>query len=225
VIQATVKELTDSVLDLLRRPPTQCGTTSLMITGGRGAGQLYKMWREADVFGCISKPLDLFLTDERCVPHHDQESNFHLVMDRLFSQELPQNVNLHRMYDEAKIVQTETNCYEKMLPGSIDILLLSMGEDGHIASLFPNSPALAENKRKVLPVTGPKAPFQRLTITPPVIQSAKQVYVLAIGDEKRRKYGEALLDRGNINSMPARLVLDRTWIFDLDEEMDLCPKF
>ena len=49
--------------------------------------------------------------------------------------------------------------------------------------------------------------------------------MLAIGEEKRRKYEEALQDPDDINSMPARLVLDRTWIFDLDEGINLCPKF
>ena len=110
------------------------------------------------------------------------------------------------------------------LPETIDFMLLSIGDDGHIASLFPNSPALFENERKVVPVIGPKAPYQRITITPSVIQSAKHVYVLALGDEKRRKYEEAILDREDISSIPARLVLDRTWIFDLDEEIDLCLK-
>jgi 6-phosphogluconolactonase/glucosamine-6-phosphate isomerase/deaminase len=224
VIQANIKEVTNSLLDLFRKPSTQSETMSLMITGGRGAAKLYDIWRQAGVFRCISKSLDLFLTDERCVPNNRQESNFHLVMDTLFAGELPQDVFLHRMYDEATDAQNKTHSYENLLPDSIDILLLSMGEDGHIASLFPNSPLLSENKRKVLPVIGLKAPIQRLTITPPVIQSAKQVYVLAIGDEKRRKYEEALLDPENISTMPVRLVLDRTWIFDLDEEIDLCPR-
>ena len=55
------------------------------------------------------------------------------------------------------------------------------------------------------------------------MKSAKKVYVLAIGKEKRRKYEEALLNPQDISTIPARLVLDRTWIFDLDQEIDLCP--
>jgi len=195
-----------------------------MITGGRDAAQLYKRWMKANVLSSIPKFLDLFLTDERCVPRSHSDSNYHLIMEQLFAGKLPQDVAFHRIYGEAADLQVEACRYEQLLPASVDLLILSMGDDGHIASLFPGSSALYETERKFVPVMGPKAPFCRLTITPPVIRSAKRVYVLALGDKKRRKYEEALLDPEDISSIPARLVLDKTWIFDLDKEIDLCPK-
>ena len=223
--QAGVQELKNSVIELLKCFSTQRGTMSLMITGGRGAAQIYKKWQENDIFSNALKPLDLFLTDERLVPQSHSDSNYRLVKRVLFPDELPQAVVFHCMCQGDKSPQADIEHYERLLPDSLDMLLLSMGEDGHIASLFPNSPGLFEAERKVVPTVGTKAPFQRLTITPPVIQSAKKVYVLAIGDEKRRKYEEALLDPEDISSIPARLVLDRTWIFELDEETDLCLKY
>jgi 6-phosphogluconolactonase len=103
--------------------------------------------------------------------------------------------------------------YGRLLPMNIDLLLLSVGEDGHIASLFPHSPALHELQRSVVPVVGPKAPFSRLTITPRVIESARNIIVLAEGVEKRKVYEMALEAPEDIDSIPARLALNGIWVF------------
>jgi len=197
---------------------------NLVLTGGRAAKLLYENIAKNSELFCDYENVCVYTTDERCVqPWHD-ENNFSMIKVSLFPRGLPKDITFHRMRAETEDLNAACDHYSALLPDSLDVLLLSMGEDGHIASLFPHSPALLETEGKVVPVTGPKAPYQRLTITPPVIQSAKQVYVLAIGDEKRCKYEEVLLDPEDISSIPARLVLDRTWIFDLDKEIDLCRK-
>ena len=89
-----------------------------------------------------------------------------------------------------------------------------MGEDGHIASLFPFSPVLNELSRLVVPVNNPKLSYQRLSITPAVIKGAQNVFVMALGDIKFKIYQEALKDPLNINPIPARLVINRNWIFN-----------
>ena len=198
------------------------GVCNLMLTGGRSAHVLYKEWAKS--FHGLPKSIRIYFSDERAVPADHPESNFHLATSTLFPFGMPEFLIVNRLAADAKNIDIATKNYDSILPDRIDILLLSMGEDGHIASMFPGSPALLETERKVMPIIGPKAPFQRLTITPLVIQAAKRVYVLAIGEEKRRKYEEALLEPEDISSIPARLVLDRTWIFDLDEEIDECPK-
>jgi 6-phosphogluconolactonase len=103
--------------------------------------------------------------------------------------------------------------YATDLPDRMDLLFLSMGEDGHIASLFPHSAALKETNKRVLAILGPKPPYQRLTITPPVIRNARHVLVMALGQQKRALYEEALRNPNAIDTLPARMVLDRTWIF------------
>jgi len=196
----------------------------VFLTGGNTARFFYSKIADSFVPSAALSHTNFYIGDERCVLPSHPDSNYSMIMRVLFGGRLPKNAFFHRMEAEAPDLDGASDRYSQIIPNSIDMMLLSMGEDGHIASLFPGSPALNETERKVMPVVGPKAPFQRLTITPPVIQSAKQVYVLAIGDEKRRKYEEALFDPEDISSIPARLVLDRTWIFDLEEEIDLCPK-
>ncbi|XDZ70403.1 6-phosphogluconolactonase [Alphaproteobacteria bacterium LSUCC0744] len=196
---------------------------SVMLTGGNSVISFYSQWSQY-LENCLSHII-FYFGDERCVSPSSVDSNFFTVNKYLFNHNRNSELSqVYRIRAESDNMEAEAARYSLLLPNSIDILLLSMGHDGHIASLFPNSPALLETERKVVPVTGPKAPFKRITITPPVIQAAKQVYVLAIGEEKKCKYEEALLDPDDINSIPARLVLNRTWIFDLNQEIDVCPK-
>jgi len=101
-----------------------------------------------------------------------------------------------------------------MLPFNIDILLSSVGEDGHVASLFPFDDALYETERLVVPVIAPKSPSCRLTITPKVIKSAKSIFVLAVGEKKGEILGEALNNPHNIFELPVRLTIGSTWILD-----------
>jgi len=104
-----------------------------------------------------------------------------------------------------------TGCFDRLLPNSIDILLLSIGEDGHIASLFPNSPQLQEQKRLCLPVIGPKPPYKRLTVTPPVIKSAKTTYLLAQGNAKKQIIEQAKKNSIEINKLPVKLIEKPIW--------------
>jgi len=186
------------------------GKCNIMLTGGRSASQLYKEWspRLNDL-----NNLEFYFGDERCVTPNHAESNHRMVMADLFPNGIPAGMNLHRMEAEAADLNSASDAYSKLLPDELDVLLLSIGEDGHIASLFPQSSALHEHSKKVLPITGPKAPYQRLTITPQVIESARHVFVMAIGDQKKVVYEKALQDPNDIDSLPARLVLNRIWIF------------
>lgn len=185
---------------------------NVMLTGGRSARRLYTALRyslKCELIGNIN----FFLSDERCVPPSDSESNYGLVMQTVFPDGQPDHVRIHRIEADSTNVEAAADRYAALLPEAIDVLLLSVGVDGHIASLFPLSAALSETRRSVVPVTGPNPPFQRLTITPSVIESARQVFVLALGEQKRAVYEETLRDPMDIDTIPARLVLNRTWIF------------
>jgi 6-phosphogluconolactonase len=89
-----------------------------------------------------------------------------------------------------------------------------MGEDGHTASLFPGSPALDVRDVRVVSVTGPKPPLRRMTITPEVIEGARDVLVLVAGAGKAAMLARALEGPLDVRSVPVQLVRDRTWIVD-----------
>jgi len=122
--------------------------------------------------------------DERCVPPDHEDSNYRLAHQSLFAPAGVPEGNVFRMRGEidpetaareyeAKLAAVSARLGEKRY--AHDLLLLGLGEDGHIASLFPGIPALDESERLVVPVIGPKPPPQRLTMTYPLINAARHI--------------------------------------------------
>jgi len=188
------------------------GACYLMLTGGKTAEQLYDHWARASAL-----PLErmrLLFGDERCVPPDHADSNYALVMRTLLAKAVPPGCSVARMEAENSDREAAARAYEKLLPEAIDVLLLGVGTDGHVASLFPHSPAFRAGQRTVVPVTGPKPPRERLTITPKVIAGAREVFVLARGAEKGGILVEALKSPADSVSLPVRLALGGTWLLD-----------
>ena len=121
---------------------------------------------------------------------------------------------MFRMEADATDQEAAALRYADLLPDSIDVLLLGVGEDEHIASLFHNNAALQECKRRVVHITDPKPPFKRLTITPQVITKARSVFMLATGSAKAAMLCAALNNPNDIAALPARLTLGGTWLMD-----------
>jgi 6-phosphogluconolactonase len=84
-----------------------------------------------------------------------------------------------------------------------DVLLLGLGADGHMASLFPDSPALKERSRWVVAATAPAEPQVRLTLTPPAIAAAKRLCVLVAGPDKAEALRHVLDETADPNAYPA----------------------
>lgn len=183
---------------------------SVMLTGGRSAAQLYASWALLPEFSCLTG-VDFYFGDERCVPPADADSNFGLAMRTLFAAGVPDGCAVHSMEAECADMAAAADRYGARLPPVIDILLLGIGEDGHVASLFPHSEALWETRRRVVAVVGPKPPVRRLTVTPPVIRHSKAVFVLAPG-AKAALRAAARQEPDDVDAMPARLVLGATWL-------------
>lgn len=189
------------------------GVCNIMLTGGRSARKFYCLLNKYLYSLRELNHLNFFFTDERCVHPNNKESNYRLVIDSLFPNLLVEAMQIHRIEAESLDLLAACNRYNSILPKSIDLLILSVGKDGHIASLFPHRNLMYEKFRKVIHVKGLNQHLDRITVTPVVIQSANHVFVLAIGQEKHVVYDSALLEPDNIDAIPARLVLDRTWIF------------
>ncbi len=201
-----IKNVVDSVI-------TKNGFCNIMMTGGNTANQLYQHWAESS-----KMPLDkmhLYFGDERCVPPDHDDSNYAMVKNALFDDVSQSKAFIVRMEGETKDRDEAARSYEEKLPEKMDVILFGMGDDGHIASLFPNSPAL-NSHRTVEAVTGTKVPFARLTITPKVIANAGFVFLLATGKNKGKVLTKALESIDDFFSMPVRLTINGTWLLDLD---------
>lgn len=189
------------------------GQCSVMLTGGRSAERLYTSWAELPAFQQMTG-VQFYFGDERCVPPSDVESNYGMVMRTLFNQGVPAGCSVFRMEADDPDCEAAVLRYERTLPDKVDVLLLGVGDDGHIASLFPGSVALQEAGRRVMFVVGTKPPYERLTVTTPVITQANSIFVLASGVAKAQILERALQEKHNFVSIPARLALKATWLLD-----------
>jgi 6-phosphogluconolactonase len=153
----------------------------IALTGGTTPEQAYKeaAKREPD----WSKT-EIWWSDERCVPPDDDLSNYALakrtLLDRL--EQAPRAV--HRIKGELGKEKAATD-YELELGATVfDLELLGLGKDGHVASLFPNAPTLRENGR-VLPAEPGLDPFvDRVTLSIPALNSAREILFAVSGAEK-----------------------------------------
>jgi len=163
----------------------------LVMTGGSTAGPAYEKLASAlrDVGGDLGATT-LWFGDERCVPPHDERSNYRLVkqtlLDPLSDLPAPTVMRIHGELGPAKAA----DAYERQLQESgepeFDLLLLGLGPDGHCASLFPDQPSLAERARLVVGVeeAGLEPFVARVTLTLSGLALAKQTVFLATGESK-----------------------------------------
>ena len=140
----------------------------------------------------LFKPTHFFWADERCVPPTDSESNYRIAQELLFTPLGIPEGQVHRIRGEdqpeiaaSKAAQELLALAKKSPAGTplLDLILLGMGEDGHVASLFPGaSPPRPEPVYRA--VRASKPPPQRITMSYEVISAAKEVWVLASGSGK-----------------------------------------
>lgn len=164
------------------------GAAHLSVAGGRTPGRTYRVLARTvqDWSG-----VHCWFGDERCVPLDDPESNHRLLVENLLAGSAQPPPTIHPVLGAAEDPTAAAEAYEQelraALPGApprLDVALLGLGEDGHTASLFPSDPVLEEQERLCLSVHGTKPPFERITLTLPLLRAARKVIVIAEGAGK-----------------------------------------
>lgn len=149
----------------------------------------------------LSKQTDLpwhkthiFLVDERMVPTDDLDSNYRVIKENLLDHIAIDASNVHAINTNAVTVKKAAQRYETELTmffnldknklPRFDLMFLGIGTDGHTASLFPHDPAASETKWMVTAVKNDRVEHERVTMTMPIINNAKQVIFLVNGSDK-----------------------------------------
>jgi 6-phosphogluconolactonase len=188
------------------------GICNLMLTGGVTAEKIYLEWSKNPEFP-FSK-INFYFGDERCVSPLDINSNYYMAKNSLFKNKKIEKFNVFRIKVELDNADYIISDYAKILPEKVDILLLGLGLDGHIASLFPKSKDLFENTLDLVAVINDNIEFKRISITPKIISTSLSIYLLANGAEKGKVLKKILDINTNIFNYPVCLVKDRTWLID-----------
>jgi 6-phosphogluconolactonase len=192
---------------------------NVVLTGGttpRRAYELAATQRAADWQGA-----QLWFSDDRCVEAHDEHSNFRMVQEALLAPLQQAGVEVEacrrilgeRGYEEAALE------YERELehvgggPGAIrfELVLVGVGPDGHICSMFPGQDSLHERSRLAVGVAraGMEPFVPRVTLTFPALSRAKRVLVLATGESKADPIAAAFAqDAPHTPDVPASLLVE-----------------
>ncbi|MBM3109465.1 6-phosphogluconolactonase [Pseudomonas sp. P66] len=185
------------------------GQATLVVSGGRSPVAFFS--------ALIQQPLDwskvlVTLADERWVPVEHADSNAGLLKRHLLTGKAAKArfLNLYRAAGNLEAAALDADKALAELPG-IDVLVLGMGDDGHTASLFPNSPNLAEgldpqSSRRCLPMLAPSVPHQRLSMTRALLASA-QFTALSVQGPGKLATLRAALQGADIAEMPIRAFL------------------
>lgn len=180
---------------------------SAALSGGRIARMFFSSLAvQASAQGFSFKGIHFFWSDERCVPPTDPESNFRPARELFLDPLKISPSQVHRILGEKPPAEAAASAEAEMRSvvalqqagqPVLDLVLLGMGEDGHVASLFPGEPEAVMARSAVFrAVSAVKPPPQRVTLGYGALAVARQVWVLASGAGKEDALRESLADNG-----------------------------
>ena len=223
--EALAREAAQRFSDLDREAVESRGRFSVVLSGGSTPGALYRLLaEEPHCSQIIWAQVHLFWADERCVPPHDPGSNYRLAYEALIAPTRIPAENVHRVRGElapraaARAYDRELRRFFRAPRPRFDLVLLGLGSDGHTASLFPGSGALEETEQLAVATTAfyDNRPSERVTLTLPALNAARQVLFLVSGLEKAEIVQAVLADVEA--RLPARRIRpvagQLTWLLD-----------
>jgi 6-phosphogluconolactonase len=172
----------------------------LGVPGGRSISHIFKLLKKEKL---PWNKVHFFLVDERCVPLTSKDSNFKRLRENLLISIKPPEGNIHPFNHKtgALIYSNELKKF-----GKFDIVLLSAGEDGHVASLFPHYTIENKSKDFIFVSNSPKPPQKRISASRRLLESSKISILLFIGKEKETAFKNFLDNNIPVEGCPAKLV-------------------
>lgn len=210
------------------------GRFSVALSGGSSPGPLFRCLAEAAQYARLDwRKVQVFWVDERCVPPDHPESNFRLAEDNFLSRLPAPGAEVHRVAGEL-LPEEAARRYEAELSASFpdeevpvfDLLLLGVGSDGHTASLFPGMNLESLSLRKAVAVYVEKLHSWRVSLTLPVLASARHIVFLVTGSAKAAIVGELLGPGGDCNYPASRVASASsrvTWLLDTEAAGGIVP--
>lgn len=205
-----LKELLDKKINETLQHNHKC---NIFLTGGRSAKVFYQNWLLG--LGSILKKIDFYFGDERCLDANDLNKNSTMV-EEIFKSLNISGYSLHSIHTEGGNFKESAKIYGENSAQELDIILLSLGDDGHVASLFPNSEGLKAIDSGYVYTQGPAPYKDRISITVPMINQFRCKIVLVIGKAKGIAFKNTYKPSSQATDYPLLLLKDLIFIFDKD---------
>jgi len=165
----------------------------VVLTGGSTPKRAYELTSELEQDW---SRVELWWGDERCAPVEDERSNYHMARIALIDRLTVAPAKIHRMRGELGRDDGALAYEQELGPlQRFDLLLLGLGPDGHVASLYPDQPTLDVTDRRVIGAEAKLEPFiDRITLTLPMLRAADEVLFLVAGADKADAARRAFAD-------------------------------
>ncbi len=194
----------------LKRLLNDHDTVVFGVPGGRSAGGVFDALRDRDL---PWRRIHIFMVDERVVPLESEESNFRILSEHLAGPLQKRGVlppeNVHPFTADPADVERSVSRYYDLLKhfcGRYHLLLLSMGEDAHIASLFPGTSVCDASAGHILVRHSPKPPAVRMSASKALLQRSLSAVLLCVGEAKTDAYRTLSDPDLPVDSAPVRLI-------------------
>jgi len=234
-VHKTAAAAAERFAELAQKAVTDHGQFFVALSGGSTPEPMYQLLGEKAWKNKVEwSKVHLFWSDERCVSPQDEDSNYRMTRMSLLQHIPAKEENIHRIKGELE-PERAADEYEKVLrkifgvdesrdddpPGfpRFDLVMLGLGENGHTASLFPDTRALEEDKRWVVANFIPEMDAWRITFTYPLINHAAHIMFLVTGEKKALIFHELLEGNNEQLEYPALGIepLDGTLEWFVDE--------
>lgn len=203
---------------LAREAVARRGSFTVALSGGSTPRRLYQLLAEAPYRNQVAwERVEFFWGDERAVPPDHPDSNYQLAAAALLSKLDVPPERIHRIQAERADRDAAARDYQVEIarvfgvaaedpPPALDLVLLGLGDDGHTASLFPYSEGLRERRRWVVRHFVERLGAERITLTLPILNRAKEIRFLVAGAEKAPALRAVLEGPRDPERLPAQLV-------------------
>lgn len=212
------KRAAAALLEIAADAVRQKGSFELVLSGGSTPKALYGLLVDDPAFRSQVpwEKMHLFFGDERHVKPEDPQSNYRMAWEAMISKSplKPEQVTRVKAEnpnaeDAAKDYEQAIRTYFKLADGQFprfDLVLLGMGSEGHVASLFPGTKALRENRRIVVHNWVGKVLMDRITLTAPAINNARHIISMVTGADKCPALTAVLERVYEPDQLPAQLI-------------------
>ncbi len=188
------------------------------LSGGSTPRRLYQLLSAPPHRDQIDwKSVEFFWGDERCVPPDHKDSNYRMAREALLERVPIPTQQVHRIKAESPDRAAAARAYQEELarvcgvdaggpPPRLDLILMGMGPEGHTASLFPYTTALKETTRWVVVNHVPKLAADRITMTLPILNQAREFLFLVAGADKADALADVLEGPPQPDKLPAQSI-------------------
>ena len=186
------KKAAEIISSSIKRIGAEKERVLIAVPGGRSVSGIFNILRSEDIDW---KKVHIFIMDERFVPLDHKDSNYKLAYDGLIKHLFesgkihPNNVHCFRYTGD---IEADMKAYERelvSLSDRFDIVLLSSGDDGHVACLYPNHETVNSlNEYFIYTLSSPWPPAERITSSRKLIQKADTSVILFFGENKRQAF-------------------------------------